>query len=243
MSATENTAIASESAVAADNTVTVTENMVTVPEVSPQKRFLTHVRKYPLVNSTRDVVFRVPGTRQVATSITPTLKAIRATQPVKWVMDTGDDIAVLMLTQLDSVFPILSTLEAHDLTDPITRPVNGTVKTTQETLNAAHESLFKTIVEPTAKNVSGLRYSFNTLVYDNNGKGIITSQVDPIVAPVNESIEKLITVWFPETEKVSKDHSSELARTLLMLNNVLTQKHAEAPTSTEGASAANETSV
>lgn len=202
-------------------------------ELSPQKKFLNHFRQYPLVNSGREAFFTIPFTRAIADSITPTLKSVRKTQPVKYVLDSGDLVAESMLTQLDNVFPSLISLEAHDLTDPITRPVNGSIQNAQEAMNAAHETVFKNVVEPTAKTLNDCRFRFNSTVYDANGKGIVSSLIDPVVAPVNESLERFVTVWFPETKKVSKDHSSEIARAFLIISNVLTHNHEENTITTE----------
>lgn len=199
----------------------IEEVVPTIEEVaaSPQKQFLAHFRQYPLVNSTREAVFTIPFTRRCAVNLGHTLQAIRDTNPIKAVMDRGDLIADGALNQVDFVVPGLKTIDYPDLYAPITRPVNGAIEGTQRALTNFNGAIQRTIVVPTARTATDVRDRFHYVIYDNDGKGIITSTADPLVAPLNEGLEGFVWRYFPETKPVSKNHSSELSRTVRIINN------------------------
>lgn len=186
--------------------------------ISPclQKRFLTHFKLYSLVNSTRDIIFMIPLARQCATNIAPTFQVIRNTNPIKAVMDKGDPIADGALKKLDSVAPGLRKCD-YDLWTPFTRPVSGTLESSRRMFSNGNETIKATIIEPSAKTVHDLRDRFHYVVYDNNGKGIITSTADPLVAPFNDYLENLVAKRYPVSKPDSKNHSSELSRTVRLI--------------------------
>lgn len=178
---------------------------------SPQEQLISHIRKYPLANSTRDLILAIPCARTVADSVTPSFQFVRNTYPINVAFDCGDKLADGLLDQLDKSIPSLQTLESRDLTDPVCVP-----------LHEAQQAILKDVVEPTVKSVSEARYRLHSVISDNDGKSFILSYADPLMAPVNESIERFVEVWFPGSQKVSKDHSSELSRTVLIFGSVLT---------------------
>ena len=178
-----------------------------------QKQFLTHFKLYSLVNSTRDIIFMIPLARQCATNIAPTFQMIRNTNPIKAVIDKGDPIADSALNKLDSVAPGLKKYN-YDLWTPLTRPVSGTLESSRRVLVNGNETIKTLVIEPSAKTLHDFRDRFHYVVYDNNGKGIITSTADPLVAPFNDYLENLVAKHYPVSNPDSKNHSSELYRTV-----------------------------
>lgn len=190
--------------------------------ISPglQKQFLAHFKLYSLVNSTRDIIFMIPFVRQCATNISPSFQAIRDSNPIRAVMDKGDPIADGALNKLDSVAPNLRKYAYSNLWASFTRPVNGTLGNTRRVLTNGNEAIKTTIIEPSAKTVHDLRDRFHYVVYDNNGKGIITSTADPLVAPLNDYLENIVKCS-PTLKSDSKNHSSELSRTVQIVVNAV----------------------
>lgn len=182
-----------------------------ITALSPQEQLVAHIRKYALAKSTRDLILAIPCARSVADTVTPGFQFVRNTYPIKVAFDCGDMLADGLLDQLDRTIPSLQTLECRDLTDPVCVP-----------LHDAQQVVLKDVVEPTFKSVNEARYRLHSVVSDNDGKSFILAYADPLVAPVNESIERFVEVWFPGTKKVTKDHSSEISRTVLIFGNVLT---------------------
>lgn len=215
------------------------ESTEVASEVSPHQKLLSHVKQYPIVTTGADAVFMVPHSKQVYDLVKPKAKIIRETQPVKMVLDKCDTITDGLLTQVDTLFPLIKTLEVHDITDPVVRPALKTSEEVKIAYEMAHEKAMRTVVEPTVKSLNGIRYNVHSVMYDENGKSVVTSKLDPIVAPVNEKLEGVISSMIPDIKKVSKDQSSELERTALILINVITQARedpqpepTEAPTTT-----------
>lgn len=208
-------------------TDSVTENAVsinnetTAPDSCSQKQFLAHFRLYPLVNSTKEIIFMIPLARQCATGIAPTFHAIRNTNPIKAVMDRGDVIADETLNRIDTIAPGLKTYDYGDLHAPFTRPVNSALESSHRALMNTNESIKSVLIEPSARTVHDLRDRFHYVVYDNDGKGLIASSVDPLVGPLNEHLESFLLKRFPERKTESTTDSNELSRTVRIITSII----------------------
>lgn len=191
---------------------------------SPMKLF-AHLKAYPVISQTRHLVLQVPFTKTAIDTVSTPLKTVSEIQPLKAVLDKSDTAVNSMLTTLDTTFPSLKHIEIHDFTDPITRPLNGTAVSINTGIKLANEQVSQNIITPTAKAALNAKDNFTTMVHDNNGKGIITSQVDFLIAPINNKLEQLINSYLPATKKVSKNHSSEVSRSVRIVKNVIMGTH------------------
>ncbi|CAK7905092.1 hypothetical protein CAAN3_07S06524 [[Candida] anglica] len=195
-------------------------NAAVNPVLTPREIFLAHFRSYPIISSTREAIYAVPITNRLAGIATPVLLAVRETQPIKAVMDRGDLIGDYTLSQIDIIFPTLTTLEVHDLTDPVTVPINGAFKALFDSVNTLNTSLGKLCVEPFASVIHGLSAQFNALVHDANGKGIVSSQFDPIFLLINNNLEALTDRCDIKTVP-EEGSTSEMSRTRQIICNTL----------------------
>lgn len=186
-----------------------------------QRQFTTHIKLYALVNSTRDLIFMIPLIKRSTTCFSPTVQLIRNSSPIKGVLDRGDTIADGALNKLDNFAPNLKKYTYSDLHLPISRPANGAWQSSHRILANTNDSIKTAIIEPSARTVHDLRDRFHYVVYDNDGKGIISSSVDPLVAPLNELLEGFVVKRFPECKTSSTTHSSELSRTIRIIANVI----------------------
>jgi len=169
----------------------------------------------------------IPFVRQCAGNIAPSFQAIRDTNPIKAVMDKGDSIADGALNKLDSVAPDLKKYEYSNFWASFTRPVSGALGNTRQALTNGNATIKTTIIEPSAKTVHDLRDCFHYVVYDNNGKGIITSTADPLVGQFNDYLENIVTKRSSTLKPDSKSHSSELSRTVQIVVNAVRRKSTE----------------
>ncbi|KAK6453932.1 uncharacterized protein RJT20DRAFT_64433 [Scheffersomyces xylosifermentans] len=149
----------------ADETMAEVED--NCPIAPNQRKFMKHIGQYPILNSSKEAAMSLPYSKNVVSTFSPTLKAIRETQPIKAVADTGDIIADCALDQVDKLLPSLKTLEIHDLTDPVTRPVNGAIETVQSTINTFNDKVQKDLVDPTTKVVNDLKDRLHSIVFDS----------------------------------------------------------------------------
>lgn len=188
---------------------------------SLQKQFLGHSNLNSLVDSAKNVIRMVPFVRQCATIAAPSFQVIRNINPIRTVVDKGDPIADVALNKLDSVAPNLRKYEYNDLWACFIRPIKGSIGNTRRALTNGNETIKATIIEPSAKTVHDLRDRFHYVVYDNNGKGIISSTADPLVEPFNNYLENLVAKRSPKLKSDSKNHSSELYRTVQLVVNAV----------------------
>ncbi|CUM63515.1 uncharacterized protein PRCAT00001091001 [Priceomyces carsonii] len=204
-----------------------------------QRHFSAHCKEYPILLSTRNMVLSLPLSLKIASTVAPHLSSVRETQPIKTVMDKGDLIADGALGKIDKHIPSLKTLEVHDLTDPVTRPINGAIDSVKAKNAIIVDSLLKNLVEPSVKTVNEIKGKFHSTLYDAEGKCVITSVADPMVAPVNQKLDQLVEAHYPDIKKVPKEgQSSELSRTAQIVYNLVTRAHnSPAETSEENESA------
>ncbi|CAH2352107.1 hypothetical protein CLIB1423_05S05754 [[Candida] railenensis] len=196
--------------------------------------FLNRARSYPLVQSTRSAIYSIPCTTQVKNAIKPTLKIIRSTEPIKTIMDNGDLIGIYSLDQLDRIFPTLKTLEAHDLTDPVTRPFRSTSTFVNHCIEGTNQNFQSVVVQPTNKAMNDLRTSLFSVIYDANGKGVISSRADPIFKPINNQLETAISRYLHDIKTVPEEGStSEMSRTWRILLNAMMGVHQVAEVSVQ----------
>lgn len=195
-----------------------------------EKRFWKHLLEYPIVNYTKEIAYKIPYVKQVRISVAPSLKYIGDTQPIKLAADKTDILGDYALNQVDKLVPTLKTFEVQDVTMPISRSVNGMIQGAQNSINEVNTTLHKTIVDPSNKVASDLKNHISACLVDKNGKTLVISHADPIILPLNDSLERLINSYFPMTEKVSKEgYPSEAARTFKIVYNTVSRKQDTEP--------------
>ena len=87
-------------------------------------------------------------------------------------------------------------MKFRNITTPITKPVNDTVETVQNTITAVNGSVNKNFVDQQKSALGSVKENFKNHVYDAEGKGIISSQADPMVAPLNHTLEQFVDNHF-----------------------------------------------
>ena len=119
---------------------------------------------------------------------------------MKYIVGRSDTLTNRALDEIDKWLPSLQTVEVQDITTPITKPVNDTVETVQNTITAVNGSVNKILLINKSA-LGSVKEEFQNHVYDAEGKGIISSQADPMVAPLNHTLEQFVDNHFPNTKK------------------------------------------
>ncbi|EMG49251.1 hypothetical protein G210_0061 [Candida maltosa Xu316] len=202
-----------------NNTTTNPDNTVTDELLT-----LQHLKNYPVLTSTKTAIELIPLSKSVFSIMGSSFSMARSYQPMKYIIGKSDIYANRALDELDKWLPNLQTVEVQDITNPITKPVSSTVETVQKQIVSVNESVNKNFVEPTKSALGTVKEEFQSKVYDAEGKGIITSQADPVVAPFNESLEQFVENHFPNSKKVPVEgHSSEISRTFKIMGNMISR--------------------
>ncbi|CAK9437591.1 uncharacterized protein LODBEIA_P19690 [Lodderomyces beijingensis] len=191
---------------------------------------LSHLRTYPLVKTSSNLFGMVPGSGFTVSTARSSFAFIRSYQPFKYLIEASDKFSNSMLDQLDKWIPSLQTVEVQDLTNPIATPVANAVDSIQHTVSGINDSVSRnildpvnrTIIEPTKSRISDARDGLNQRVHDENGKGIVSSQADPLVKPLNDTLENFVGNHFPD-RKINNEggHSSEIARSFKIVGNII----------------------
>lgn len=143
---------------------------------------------------------------------------------MKYVVGKSDNFTNRILDEVDKWFPSLQTTEIQDITDPITKPVSSTVESVQKGIVTVNDSVNKNFVEPTKSALGTVKEEFQNKVYDSEGKGIISSQADPLIGPFNQTLEQFVENHFPNSKKIPNEgHASEISRTFKIVGNMMSR--------------------
>ncbi|ODV98485.1 hypothetical protein PACTADRAFT_48236 [Pachysolen tannophilus NRRL Y-2460] len=183
-----------------------------------------HIFKYPIAKSSIETVQSIPHPRIIA----PAMVSLRNTAAVKPIFEVVDGLNDNALSQLDRAIPQLQKIEPHDVYDAVMSPISSARENTSRLTDATEGMVNDRIVVPARKLVSDVRERYSA-VYDNHGKALIRSQVDPIVRPVNTRLEKFVSDHFPEQAKKSPTEglSNEISRSIRIVSPVIRELPSE----------------
>lgn len=186
---------------------------------SPQVQLKEHLSLYPLYVSVKETIYSLPHAKKLSETVAPKYQLVRDAKYIKEVLDKSDLATDAMLNEIDRYVPTLKTLDTAQLTSPVTRPINGILDGSKIAWNNVNESFHKSITEPLVKLLDNLKKQIGYAICDKDGKAILISFTDPLVAPLNSNLEGLVNKYLPETKPVSEKHSCELSRTARILHN------------------------
>lgn len=185
---------------------------------------LHHLRQYPVLTSTKNAIELIPLSKSVFSLMGNSFSFARSYQPMKYVVGKSDNFTNRILDEVDKWFPSLQTTEIQDITDPITKPVSSTVESVQKGIVTVNDSVNKNFVEPTKSALGTVKEEFQNKVYDSEGKGIISSQADPLIGPFNQTLEQFVENHFPNSKKIPNEgHASEISRTFKIVGNMMSR--------------------
>lgn len=180
-----------------------------------------HLKAYPLVNTTKSALGYVPLSKTMFSICNSSFQFARSYQPIKFVVGISDRYANRALEEMDRWLPSLQTVEVQDITTPITKPVTATIDSVLNRITTINGTVLKTIVEPTRGAIETVKEEFHSKVYDSDGKSIISSQADPVVAPFNNTLEHFVGNHFPDRKVPQEGHSSEISRTFKIMGSMI----------------------
>ena len=131
-----------------------TMQMNPVPDGS--RKCLEHLKTYPIVNTTRNWLYYIPFAQQTKQVLTPTIRIVRNTQPLKIVFDYGDVAADEALTRLDNICAAIQNVEPMNIYASVARPVKGCIDTVDKSVKATDEKIRKQMIEPTMKTMNNV---------------------------------------------------------------------------------------
>lgn len=178
-------------------------------------KYVIHLLQYPLVNDTKKAMVSTKFGASMANALKSSYKTTILWPGVKHVYRGIDHVADNSLSTLDVWFPNVKKVNVTDLTDPVIQPA-GALKLI----------LWKLVVEPTALHATNVKSGLDARLYDKNGKCVYLAVADPVVAPVNQLLDKSARRLFPAMSELSPNPSCELARTREIMVDFVTRKKA-----------------
>ncbi|OWB63703.1 hypothetical protein B5S29_g4705 [[Candida] boidinii] len=152
--------------------------------------------------------------------IRPQLYRLVYSEPLRDYTIVIDEQLDCYLERLDELVPALKTVTMNDITENV---ITNPLITTTENL----EKLSNDTVNNLRSTAEQIRKSYAP-IYDNKGKAILRSQLDPMIIPVNSRLESFINNRYepidesdviPDSDKVS----NELDRSIIILSKGLTR--------------------
>lgn len=198
--------------------------------------FLGHLYSYPTITAAVDYATHISVVQKLSVTARPYIDTIYErskplSEPVikraSPVLAKADVLGDKILSRVDENFPKLKTTKPTDAIDLARKPYE-TVKSTAEAYSTvAHDRLSTSVVEPIQKAAERVKSHYAT-VYDDKGRSLVKSQVDPYIVPLNDRFEVLIKHFFPDVSDLAgaEDEtatSSEISRTLHLAQVALQQ--------------------
>ena len=191
-------------------------------------KFIAHMKQYPIVVSSKQEVMKLPYLTDIERFAAVHAKDVGSLYGISFVVSKTDALANGILDTVDRYLPGLKTLTPGDVTNTMTAPFVKMSTYTTKLSNDIHTFANENFTKPVIKiktDVSGLVQS---KVYNDQGKNILLTPVDPMVKPVNTNLDQYLLSSHPEVKRVpSGGNSSELHRTKAMLKNIWSQSKVE----------------
>lgn len=186
------------------------------------RKFVNHLQHYPLVMAAKSGIQKLPYASNAANTISPFIRDSEAPFHLEFVCKALDDTADGVLTQVDRFAPCLKTTQVSDLVDPIRTPAINVYAFGLHVINTGEMLWDDNITKPTNKIVQELDNAYKQLLINDHGKNAVLTPIDPLVKPLNDTMEQMVHVMKPATKKVdSKTVSSEISRTKQIVWNFL----------------------
>lgn len=172
-------------------TLATPEKVHAAPKTEVKHKSGDHLLEYPLVRDCHDAVALSTLGKPATEALCHVYAKTKNTQPFKFFYDHGDKSCEACLDHVDAWAPSLKTMECHDLTDPIVRPIEAT-----------HLAFVKSVVQPVLQKTNDVRLAVNSYLQDKDGKCFVASVTQPVMKPCNSVLTSF-------TGKVKQLHSSK----------------------------------
>lgn len=184
-----------------------------------------HIKSYPLVQQTGQILNQVPIARVFAANTKPLYDTVVNSKVAGWVSpvtNTVDNITDKSLTMVEKVVPSLKTKTYQRLGEEIMMPYNFTKSTLNKITTEAATVAETYIYEPTHNQLMKFRELYNEKVYDTQGKPLVRSALDPVVGPCNRTFEELTHKYLPDGKEVPTDgFTTEVSRSAALTVNLV----------------------
>lgn len=184
---------------------------------APQSAFVQHLATYPAVTAVAGLVASFPVVKIFASNAVPLLQAVhertrKVSDPllhaVEPALKRADSLGDKVLSDLDTRFPALKTVQPADLVEGAQSRINSVRSSAQHTVDAH-------LIQPVANAAEAAKAQY-TKVYDTQGR-YITTIVNSKVSPVNDRIESAIAEYLPGEGSLSPSEGTEVQRTLFLV--------------------------
>lgn len=154
-----------------------------------------HLLEYPLIKDCHDAVILSTCGRPAKDAMSHIYTKTKNVQPFKFFYDHSDKSCDACLNRVDALVPSLKTLECHDLTDPIVRPVE-----------AAHLAFVTSVVQPVLQKTNDVRLAVNSYLEEKDKTSFVASVALPVLKPCTTMLNSVNT-------KVKHIHSTKANKT------------------------------
>lgn len=154
-----------------------------------------HLLEYPLIKDCHDAVILSTLGRPAKDAVSHVYTKTKNIQPFKFFYDHTDKSCDSCLDRMDAWAPSLKTMECHDLTDPIVRPIEAT-----------HLAFVTSVVQPVLQKTNDVRLAVNSYLEDKDKKSFVASVALSVLKPCTTVLNSVNT-------KVKQIHNSKSNKT------------------------------
>lgn len=182
---------------------------------------VAHLQSYPTVNAVFSYAISLSVVKQISSRATPIYDAAKSrSQPILGplikraspIFERADKLGDSLLSTVDNRIPQLKTAKPQEVIDIARRPIESVVGISEAYATAVQDRFHMKVVKPIQDAGESFK-SHYIAVYDNKGKPLINTRIDPLLSPLNKELEQLINGYLPVGGEIGKS-DTEITRTI-----------------------------
>ncbi|SMN20509.1 similar to Saccharomyces cerevisiae YOR313C SPS4 Protein whose expression is induced during sporulation [Maudiozyma saulgeensis] len=167
------------------------------------KEFKTieHFKEYKLYSEAREKATNMAVVRVVDANIRPIITTIRSSPillSTRFLTDFLDKTVLATVIFTENFMPCMKKTGSQEIVKTITYPVVLPLRLTKDVKDATIEVTTYFIYRPYHNQLVRFRHFYNRRFLDTKNKPLIRGNLDPIIGPLNNNIEKMVKARFPD---------------------------------------------
>lgn len=182
---------------------------------------IEHLKSYRLYSEGKSAALDIAIIRVIDANVKPIMKSIRDSRillSTRFITNSIDRVTLSMILLGERMLPSMKTIGTKDIWRSIATPVVVPIRLAIDVQHAAIETATYFVYRPYHNELTRFRHFYNRKLIDTKNKPLIRGSVDPIIKPLNDSIENIVMGRFPDLlAKQRKDFCCETSRSTMLV--------------------------
>ena len=196
---------------------------------------IEHLKDYKLYGEGKTKAMDIAIVRVIHVNAKPIVKCIRQSRillSTRFITNLVDRATLSTLLLAERIMPSMKTIGTKEILRSVTMPIVVPIRLAIDVKHATIEAGTYFIYRPYHNELTRFRHFYNRKLIDTKNKPLIRGSIDPVVKPLNDSIENVVMERFPDLlAKQRKDFCCETSRSTMLVyvategSKLATMKH------------------